>query len=378
MSDKISPEEQIKIFAEIKRKDLEVRQHKIEKEYSKIQVEKNTKEELKKLSFFQTSDTYLATLSKASEQKFKNAEARMNFLGQVPELSAILPFYGGELFLLGARTGAGKTTCSANVAYSLILQNKKPVIILNEETADDYVNRVSALFLGTRYGNLEKIDPETRRKLNLMLPKVASKMVVIDADYAKQNGLNLERITNTVEGFEDILRRLLEEHQNTGQKFDAVIVDYYQRINISTSEPKATTWQVQERAAIAIESFRTKYPAPIVVFAQLHPDAKEDKKAFEDRMRGSRLINEFATCIMEIVTERKQSATRFVFHKGRNMDIPDEGIVCGWDSGKYVKYDEEFKEKILNRRLENLKKMEAQSDGPKRDDGDQGGDPSGD
>jgi replicative DNA helicase len=360
---KLSPEEQQKRLSEYRQKKLEVEEAELELRHQRVVRAKTEAQDLEKLSL-DIDDSYAKKLQEKNDKKFKSSEKKMQLIYGVPELSVPVPFYAGEMILFGARTGTGKTTACVNIAYSMIRQGKKPIVITNEESAEDFLNRLASLFMEKRYGNLEKIDAETKERLQKMIPGLLKYVRVIDADFAKMKGLNLERLTNSIEGLKFIETKLLEEAEQ-GKVFDAIIIDYYQKFNFSIKMPMMRTYECQEIAASIIENLRVNYPAPIVVFSQMD-DGKEDEDGssapFETRIQGRKIIANYATVVFEIKADRENSTTEFKLHKGRNMEYVRGKIIAGWDNGKYVRFDEEFKKKIAQRKLEALKKKEGITD----------------
>jgi hypothetical protein len=357
---KFSPEEQQKRLSDYKRKKLEVEEAELEQRHQRIVRGRIESKDLENLSL-DVDDSYAKKLQEKNAKKFESSEKKMQIIYGVPELSVPVPFYAGELIMFGARTGTGKTTACVNIAYSMIRQGKKPVVITNEESAEDFLNRLASLFMEKRYGNLEKIDAETKERLQKMIPGLLKYVRVIDADFAKMKGLTIERLTNSIEGLKFIESKLLEE-ASQGKVFDAIIIDYYQKFNFSMKMPMMKPYECQEFAAAIIENLRVTYPAPIVVFSQMN-DSKDDDDGssapFENRIQGRKVLANYATVVFEITADRENSATEFKLHKGRNMDFVRGKIIAGWDNGKYVKFDEEFKKKIAQKKLEALQRKES-------------------
>jgi hypothetical protein len=362
---KLSPEEQAKKLSEFTQKELEVKAARLEREYQKLVRDRSQAQDLEKLTF-DITDGYIQKILDKNNNKFKSADKKMQLIYGLPELSVPIPFYAGEMILMGARTGTGKTTACVNIAYSLIRQGKKPIVITNEESTEDFINRLAALFLEKRYANLEKLDQETRDRINGIVPKLLKLVRVIDADFAKMNGLNIERLTNSIEGLKFIEKKLLQE-ANQGNVFDAIIIDYYQKFNFSIEYPDMRPYECQEQAAAIIENLRVNYPAPIIMFVQMS-DGKDEEDGmdapFEHRIQGRKIIANYATVILEITVNRKESTTEFKLHKGRNMEYINGKIKVGWDNGKYVKFDKAFIDKVNQRKIEAFKQRAGLSESP--------------
>lgn len=348
----ISSEDQARKLSEMKRKEIEVRNEKIERDHKNLETYRRRQEDLKKLDFFNLTNTFVKNLQESSRRQFDNAKKKMRILTEVPELSDVVPFYAEEMILMAATTGTGKTTACVNITHSLMIQGKRPVVITNEESATSFINKMSALFINKRFAKIDQMDEETKKRFIDLVPTVASRVSIIDAEFAINNGLNIPNLTNTVEGLETIVDKLIEESKN-GRVYDAVIIDYYQKFNSSSRDPKLGPFECQEIAANTLERLRINYPAPIVVFAQIDKSTKEGLP-FEKRIQGRKIICNFSTVNLEMIVDKKLSTTRFDFHKGRNLDFPDKDIVCGWRAGKYVKYDQNFIDEVTTKRLSYL------------------------
>ena len=358
---KPSPEEQAKKLSDFKAKELEVKIARMEREHQRMVRDKSQAQDLEKLTF-DITDVYVQKILDKNAKKFTSADKKMHLIHGLPELSVPIPFYAGEMILMGARTGTGKTTACVNIAYSMIRQGKKPIVITNEESAEDFLNRLAALFLEKRYANLEKLDQETRERINGLVPKLLKLVRVIDADFAKMNGLSIERLTNSIEGLKFIEKKLLQEAEQ-GKAFDAIIIDYYQKFNFSIEHPDMRPYECQEQAASVIENLRVNYPAPIIIFCQM-TDGKDEEDGgkdapFENRIQGRKIIANYASVVLEITADRRESATEFKLHKGRNMEYINGKIKVGWDNGKYVKFDQAFIEKVNQKKIESLKRKEG-------------------
>lgn len=331
--------------------EWEVKKYKIQSEFEKIKKQELVKQELEKLSFTDYNEEYIKLLQQKTEQAFQFANKKMRILPEVPEFSDMINFVPGELILVGAKTGSGKTTFAVNVAYGLLLQDLKILYITNEENAVDTVHRIGSLFLARKYNNAwHNIDQEIKQKYLELIPKIASRIHIIDADFGINLGLNnLPSLTNTIEGFTYIVDRIITEHQN-GKHYDAIIIDYYQKINVSLTRPNLTPFEVQNLAAEQIERLRQKNIAPIIVMAQVNPESTG--KDFMERIQGRKILVNFATTILELIVDRSLYRTEVKVHKARNSDIVyNQKLYLGWHYGKYVRYDGEFIKRIQQLKL---------------------------
>ena len=117
-----------------------------------------------------------------------------------------------------------------------------------------------------------------------------------------------------------------------------------------------------------LDDFKNKYPAPIVVFSQLHPD-KDDSKEFEERVKGYKGILVPVTCALEIKPNKIALTTEWILHKSRwqseHRVSESRGVSTGWLKGKFTSLEDkeyvEFKQKRQQRALERINEGERKN-----------------
>jgi len=206
-------------------------------------------------------------------------------------------------------TSNGKSTMTAHVAEALVNQGKKTLILSNEEAEHDVRARISCLRTNVSYGTYKqgKCTPEEEEKVRLDTEDLVNKgtLVVI----SPVNKIDSYKVT-TVKGVMSTLEK-------AKGYFEAVILDYYQNVNISemgTQEP----WHVNNKLASEINIFKDSAPFPIIVFAQckgIKSDTKVEDKANLDfegshpmyRWKGGSEILTYATDIVELTKDYKNA-----------------------------------------------------------------------
>jgi hypothetical protein len=108
-----------------------------------------------------------------------------------------------------------------------------------------------------------------------------------------------------------------------------------------------------------LDQFKNSYNAPIVVLAQLKANTTDKEVSAKERLEWCKGLVNRATCFLEMKAVKKDSATMWVIHKSRWNDYPETVFVTGWDKGRYVPYNEDFKREISIRKLEYLKTKES-------------------
>jgi hypothetical protein len=291
-------------------------------------------------------------------------------MANIDEFNVFVPYFPKNLIVIGAVTGEGKSTGCANLAYSQLLQGKRPLIITNEESAEDVYNRVGALMLNIRYGNHDKMPDDQAEKIHELLAKLPERMRVVDDAYGLMNGYPIPSTTTSVEGLEFIMEQLLRK-QAEGFVYDSVIIDYFQNFNESKKNPTLDPVRVLTKVSSKLDQFKNAYNAPIVVFAQLKANTSEGSElSAKERLEWCKGLINKATCFLEMKAIKKESATQWIIHKSRWNDYPDSSFITGWEKGKYVEYSDEFKKKVKQNKLDAIsresdKDEEEKKDGPK-------------
>lgn len=256
----------------------------------------------------------------------------------------VVPFFRKNIILIGAPSGEGKSTAVANITYFL-LQQKNPVtgkparilILTNEEKTEDIYNRITCLFAGEKYSNHDTLTPEQLARFNKAIPALATRITVIDQFHNGSHG-----VTTSIEGLEAVFENLLAK----GERYDAILLDYYQNVCISKKNPHLSEYDVQARLTRMLDNYKNVYPAPIVAFAQLNPPSEDNANYFPAKLQGRKLIINVATCVLEMIVDKRNRVTQWKVWKSRFNDCVGEIIETGFENGRFVPLTEAFKNKI--------------------------------
>lgn len=225
----------------------------------------------------------------------------------------------GSLMVIPSMTNNGKSTMTAHLAEALVNENKRVLILSNEEKEEDVRARVSCLRTNVSFG-----DYKTSKCTYEEIEKV-----LLDGELLANNG-NLVVISpkNEVDAYKvttvDGVMATLEKAKGN---FDAVILDYYTNVNMSEFG-NVDPWHVNNRLASELNIFKDTAPFPIIAMAQcegIRSEKKvEDKGAldFENnhvmyRWKGGKGIIIYATDIIELVKDFDNSCSYFWAHKVR-------------------------------------------------------------
>lgn len=255
-------------------------------------------------------------------------------------LTAAIPFTRENLYLFCAYTGSGKSTVAANISYPLWKQQKKVLVISNEETEADVIFRIACLEKGYSFNDYKKGYMHKDQLLECMkLFKEITKYVkVIDVVYK-------EGITTKIEG----VKKLMENMK--GQGYSCILIDYYQLIKDSINDKDRTRYDVLNDLRIWLGQFIKSCEIPVVLFVQLYSQGKRPSKDIDMRIKECSAIVEPASVIIEVVPNFDDSTSSFICHKDRFGIAQGHQIVCPFEKGRYLKQlnQRELTERKLDR-----------------------------
>lgn len=298
----------------------------------------------KSASYGALSPEEIAKITTDNQEYLEAAKNPMSFICKT--FDEIIPFFRKNVILVGAKTGEGKSTAVANIAFNAISTKHKvtgktlrTLVITNEEKREDFYNRITSLVKGWHYTNHSKFTQEQIDEFNRMIPILAGggRLTVIDNSHGGSHG-----VTTTIEGMETLFERLLADEN----KYDVIMIDYYQNIIGSKLNPSMDQYKVQERFAKSLDNFKNLYPAPIVVMAQMKSQSEKDQAPFQIRLMGSKSIMVPSTVAMEMVVDRKNLRTKWIIHKSRYTEGVGNEEFTGYDKGRFVEYTNAFAENV--------------------------------
>lgn len=262
---------------------------------------------------------------------YRNVAGYNKMLGQRitlinDSLTAAVPFTRENLYLFCAYTGSGKSTVAANISYPLWKQQKKVLVVTNEETKQDVIFRIACLELGFNFNDWKKGSmPEADQRACLMLfPEITQYVKVLDVTW--RGGL-----TTKIEGIKAALESI------KGQDYSCVLVDYYQLIKDSLKDPTRTRYDVLNDLRVWLGQYIKSCEVPVCLFVQLYSMGKRGGvKDIDARIKECSAIVEPATVIIEVVPNFEDSTSDFIIHKDR-FGVAGHRIVCPFERGRYLK-----------------------------------------
>jgi KaiC/GvpD/RAD55 family RecA-like ATPase len=252
-------------------------------------------------------------------------------------LSKVVPLYGKELVLIGAETGAGKSSAAANIVVPIIEKGKRVLYVSTEEKAEDILTRIVSIRNGWNFATERNWSATQRAERDAKLKEIVEedKIVVIDT-YTPGKDRNygyrvMPPDMTTLEG----LKTALESVEKDDETFDLVIIDYISKVGTSNRFTNMQEWQVIWNATKYIEEWSKRIGVPTVVFTQLKPNESEDKeKPFKLRLPGSSRIPLLVTCAIEIKTNYQAKSSIWICHKARKGTLFRKTLK--FDKGKFI------------------------------------------
>ncbi|CAM6003888.1 unnamed protein product [Sphagnum balticum] len=260
-------------------------------------------------------------------------------------LTRAIPLVRENLYLFAAYTGSGKSSTAANISYPLWKQKKRVLIISNEESEKDVVSRIACLEVGLNFQSVIRgeITKEQEMSYVVHIPKIKEYVKVISATDPR---------TTRIEGVKNILEAAKKED------FSCIIIDYFQLIKYSESEPNKEPYKVMMIFKDYLNAYIKTANAPVVMFAQLWSLSKRPSKGTEldSRLKECASIQDGASVVVELVPNFEESTTDFLICKDRFFGRKGERLTCPYSSGRFLEAIDES-QKLRARAVASLDKL---------------------
>lgn len=221
---------------------------------------------------------------------------------------------GGNLVIVAARPGMGKTAFALNIAESAAQEGSHVVVVSLEMSPRELVNRLivrdSAGIRSDVLKNLEA-SPEEIQEIH----RVAGRLQRLPINFVRNNSININKLKT-------ICRKLKKRG-----KIDLLIVDYLQLMSGATKGQN----REQEISGISrsLKTLATELNIPVIALSQLNRslEARQDKTPNMSDLRESGAIEQDADMIMLLNRPAKYDIEKIEVENGR--EISSEGIlVC--------------------------------------------------
>ncbi len=327
-------------------------------------------------NYAEFTDAQIIAMQEDHEDYIKAAKEAMTFINT--DFDDIVPFFRKNLIFIGAKSGDGKSTAVANIAYAMMRQKNpktgrrcRTIIMSNEENPGDVYSRVTCLINDWSYTNHKGFTDEQAAKFKTGI-KVLAKGGMLTVLSDSFNGAT--GVTTSVEGIKAVFDNLIKN--NTVP--DCIILDYYQNVILAKGAKHLNEYEVQANLCRMLDQYKNILGCPIVILGQMDPVTEQNPKPFNMRIQGRKLIVTQSTIIMEMTADRPSRATKWTVWKSRFTEAVGTAFLTGYRNGKYVPYNDAFlaevaqwrdkqEEKALNRSIglpEVFKQPEGDEDVP--------------
>lgn len=239
-------------------------------------------------------ETFIEQISKTAEEIEKNYNNRNDYslYTGLPDLDdKTLGLHNGELTIIGARPGVGKTTFALQIAQRIAEKNKKVAIISLEMSDVQLIQKIiskksSVNSYRMRSGNLEEED---WKKIADAIGEISELPLNIIT-----NALNIQKI-------ERVIRNLKNKDE-----LDLVVIDYIQLIK----NKGRFNNREQEVADISrtLKLLSLELNIPIIALCQLNRNANLSEPTLAD-LRESGSIEQDADNVIFLYQEKEQQTS---------------------------------------------------------------------
>ncbi len=247
------------------------------------------------------------TFFKDLERKKKSMEKTYTFINSA--FDSLIRIESGAITLVGAKTGAGKTTVNLNLVVSFLRDSdfkKKVLIISNEESFLETYSKIACLFLGIdwkkEYKNFD--NPDVQIRVNAAVGEIQKTVTVVTSNDSYD--------TTRIEDVKEILEHVKSEPDG----YALVILDYLQTV-VSSLDPNLNeTFKISKNLGTYLKKYSQDCDVPVIVFAQLY-DEGNDKKDISTRVQNDRSFANHCHTIIEVRPNFEMETTEVVCHKQR-------------------------------------------------------------
>lgn len=168
----------------------------------------------------------------------------------------------GDLIILSAESGAGKSAFAMNLAYGTAFLNRRPTLYLNSEMSNEQMGLRWASFLTKISHSALRCGTESQEDL------IKTHEAVEQMGNSKMYWLNIPDLQ---------IRSVLAETRRAKAKYDIeiVFVDYIGRMDSLNSKEDVQEWQVLKSAAQRLKTMAQELGIIVVMVAQLSEDGKK-------------------------------------------------------------------------------------------------------
>lgn len=276
----------------------------------------------------------------------KNAQNQLEFLAQNKSVISGLEtgFYDldratsglheGEMIVIAARPGMGKTAFALNIATHAAKTTKKAVAIFNlEMSAEQLVNRMISAVGGIEGRKLQngQMSQNDWKKYNEAMSQLANTNIYIDD--------NAGITSNDIRAK---CRRLATKPEGLG----LIIIDYLQLLTLGGKRPDSRQQEVSDISR-SIKTMAMELKVPVIALAQLSRNAekRENNEPMLADLRESGSIEQDADIVMFI---NRKDYYKAKTELGKNENVETDIIIAKHRKGGTGKFTVLFEPTMMN------------------------------
>lgn len=237
------------------------------------------------------------------------------------ELDAVLGggLQKGNVGLLAAHTGAGKTTFSTAMAVQAAIQGYNVLQIVFEESEKDIIKKQYACLTKDYVSNMSKarISEQTKTEVRKWMPIISKKIVV-------------KRLQNTKTTWEEVENFIFNLIMVKNFKPDVIFIDYFDCLKHST-DMRLTQVQAATRCIKKIDDFAKTHKYAIWVMQQTNRQGAQaaTKGDVEGNIQGAFAVQQTTAVNMYLTkSEEEKSTNKATLTLKKNR----QGCLCTFES----------------------------------------------
>lgn len=242
-------------------------------------------------------------------------------------------FHGGEVIIIAARPGMGKTAFALNLAVGAAKTTNKAVAIFNlEMPAEQLVNRMISAKGAIEGRKLQtgQLMPNDWNRYNEAVAELASTNIYIE-----------DNASITASDIRAKCRRLAQSPEGLG----LVVIDYLQLVTLGGKRPDSRQQEVQEISR-SLKLMALELNVPVIALAQLNRASEKSKtEPMLSDLRESGSIEQDADIVMFINREDYYKAKEEL---GKNVNSITDIIIAKHRKGGVGKFQLMFQPSIMN------------------------------
>ena len=276
----------------------------------------------------------------------KNAQAQLEFLSQNKSTISGLEtgFYDldkatsglheGEMIVLAARPGMGKTAFALNIATHAAKTTKKAIAIFNlEMSAEQLVNRMISAIGGIDGRKLQngQLNQNDWKKYNEAISQLANTNIYVE-----------DNASITSNDIRAKCRRLATKPEGLG----LIIIDYLQLLTTGGKRPESRQQEFSDISR-SIKTMAMELKVPVIALAQLSRNAekRENNEPMLADLRESGSIEQDADIVMFI---NRKDYYKAKTELGKNENVETDIIIAKHRKGGTGKFTVLFEPTMMN------------------------------